>query len=192
MKNNRANTSATQRTCCDGDPGLVTVNVVGDEGRSHRQQLDGIGDRRGLGLSGPAQHRMYAGEGHRGDERLGNPVVGVRDAFDGIGDRGEEALRLAAHQGLDKIVPARVATIGRHPRHTRPPNHIFDRDALQPNGGRLRQRGIQDALTGAVGRLVDAAACTRAADHLDNLGVDHDAATSVLATPAARSLAICR
>ena len=106
------------------------------------------------------------------------PSFGILDAVDGVGDRAEKALRLPAHQRLDQIVAPRVSAIGRHPRHARPPNHVLDRDALQPNGGGLGQRGVQDALTGAVGRLVDTAARARAADHLDELGVDHDAATS--------------
>ena len=135
---------------------------------------------------------MFTGEGHRSDERLGNALVGIVDAVDGVGYRAEKALRFPAHQRLDQIVAPRVSAVGGHPRHARPPNNVLDRDALQPNGGGLGQRGVQDALTGAVGGLVDTAARARAADHLDELGVDHDATTSERTVPAARSRAICR
>ena len=113
----------------------------------------------------------------------------IVDSVDRVGDRGEEALGLASHQRLDQVVAARVAAVGRHPGHAGAADHVLDRNPLQPNGCRLLQRGIQYALAGAVGRLVHAAADGRAADHLDQLAVDHSAAASVSAAPAARSRA---
>ena len=141
--------------------------------------------------AGPAQHRVFAGEGDRGDERLGHAVVGIRDGVDRIGDGGQEALGFTAHQRLDHIVAAGVAAVRGHPGHARSTHHIFDRNALQANGSGFHQGGIEDALAGAVRRIVDASARTRTADHLDELRVDHGAAASRIVAPAARFSASC-
>ena len=134
---------------------------------------------------------MFAGEADRGDERLGHTVVGIGDRVDRVGDRGQEALGLAAHQRLDQIVAAGVAAVGGHPGNAGPPHHVLDRNALQANGGSLLHSSVEDALTGAVRRLVDAAASGRCADHLDELRIDHGAATSRIVAPAARFRASC-
>jgi hypothetical protein len=112
--------------------------------------------------------------------------VRILDGVDRVGDRGEEALCLASYQRLDQVVAARVATVGRHPGHASAADHVFDRNPLQPNGRRFVQSGVQYALAGAVGRHVHAATHGRAADHLDQLAVDHSAAAFVSAAPATR------
>ena len=101
-------------------------------------------------------------------------------------------MRLAAHQGLDQVVPPRVSAICRHPRDTGATDHVLDRNTLQPNGCRLGQRSIEDALACPVGRFVDPTACACATDDLDELGIDHDVATLGRTAPAARCCASCR
>ena len=132
---------------------------------------------------------MFPGEPDRGDERLRHALVRILGGVDGVGDRGEEALSFASHQRLDQIVAARVAAVGRHPGYACAADDVLDCNPLQPNGCRFVQGGVQDALAGTVGGFVDVAACGRAADHFDQLGVDHSAAAFGTAAPSARALA---
>src|SRR5689334_7646794 len=132
---------------------------------------------------------MLTRERQRPDEGFGDTLVGVVGALDGVGHRSEKALRLPPHQCLDEVVAPWKPAICRHPRHTGPADHVFDRDALQPNSGGLGQCGVKYALAGPVGGLVDPASFTRPTDDLDELCADHDTATSGRTTPAARSCA---
>jgi hypothetical protein len=134
---------------------------------------------------------MVARERHCGDERFGDPLPRILDAVDGIGYGAEESLRLPADQRRHQVVPSWIAPIRRHSRDTGPAYHVLDRNALQPNGCGLTARRVQDALAGVVDGLVGSPGRARAADHLDQLQADHDAATS-RTTPAARASAICR
>jgi hypothetical protein len=165
------------------------VNVVGDERRSQLQQFGGVGDRGGLELLGAAQHRMSPGERDRGDKRLRHALMRILDGVDRAGDRAEEALRLAPHECFDEVVAARAATVGRHPGYACAADHVLDRNPLQPNGCRFLRCGIEYALAGVVGRLVDAATHGRTADDFDQLAVDHCTAAFFSAAPAARSRA---
>lgn len=66
-------------------------------------------------MTGAAQHWILAGERDCGDERLGHPLVRIIGGVDGIGDRAEEPLRLAADQRFDQIVAPGIAAVGGHP-----------------------------------------------------------------------------
>ena len=149
MKNSRANTSATQRT-----------------GRAR------------VGVRGAPQYRVVAGEGDRGDERVGDALLGVDGRVDSVGHRGQEPLGFPPDQPRDQIVAARIAPVGGHPGDAGPAHHVLDGEALQPDGCRLLQRGIQQPLAGAVGGFVDPATGPGAADDDDEVGVDHRATTS--------------
>ena len=135
---------------------------------------------------------MLARKGDRGDERFRHPLPRIVDAVDGIGNGTEESLRLPADQRRHQIVPPRIPPIRRHSRDASSAYHVFDRNALQPNGGGLGQGCVQDALAGSVDRLVGSSFGACATDHLDELQIHHDAATFGLTTPAARASAICR
>ncbi len=113
----------------------------------------------------------------------------ILGGVDGVGNCGEEALSFASNQRLDQVVAARIAAVRRHPGYARATDDVFDRNPLQPNGRCFVQGGVQYALAGAVGGLVDVAARGRAADHLDQLGVDHSAAAFGTAAPSARAFA---
>ncbi len=116
---------------------------------------------------------------------FGDALLGVDGGLDGVGHRGQEPLRFPPDQRRDQIVAARIAPVGGHPGDAGPAHHVFDGDALQPDGCRLLQRGIQQPLAGAVGGFVDPASRPGAADDDDELGVDHRATTSGTGTPAA-------
>jgi len=122
---------------------------------------------------------MFPGELDRGDEGLGHAVVRILDDVDRTGDRGEEALSLSSHQRPDQVIAARVAALGRHSGYACSADHLLDRNPLQPNGSCFLKRGVKYALARAVGRLFHAAADGNAADHLDQLAVDHSAAAFV-------------
>ena len=99
-----------------------------------------------------------------------------------------------ADQRRDEIVTTRIAPVGGHPRDTGLADHLLDGDAVQPDGCRFLQRGIQQSLTGPVGGFVDAAAAKRtgrAADDDDEPGVDHRAGAACVGAPIALARASC-
>ena len=127
------------------------------------------------------------------------PSLRIADRVDGVGDRAEKALASPAHQRLDQIVAARVSAVGGHQDTPARRTSVLDRDAVaaqRPRPRSRRRRGMRWLVRSADSSTT--AARGGAADHVDQLGVDHRAAASARAVPAARARghlhdsAVCR
>ena len=96
------------------------------------------------------QERVLAGKGKGRDESLGDRLVGVARAVDAGGHRGKEALGLSQDEGPHEVVAAGEAAVDGHPAEPCAAHDVLDGDPLEPDGRRLTQRRVEDALAVAV------------------------------------------